>query len=176
MDKLLTTISLCVGLLIQCGCGVTEIPGMVLSKKHQVRTQLEIREMQTRTYDTKDTGMVMKAMLNVLQDDDYIIAQVNEGLGFFNASKEAEAEDTLEKVWDTFWWGGSATYKKNSIVDCTANISEFGEETKVRANFRIKIMNNKGGVEVVRQIDDPEFYQIFFSKVDKGIFIEKEKI
>ena len=40
----------------------------------------------------------------------------------------------------------------------------------------IKLMNNRGGVEFVGQIDNPKFYQDFFAKVDKGIFIEKEKI
>jgi len=115
-------------------------------------------------------------MLNVLQDDDYIIEQVNVDMGFFNASKEGSAEDGLEKFWETFWWGGGATYRKNSIIDCTANVSTFDEKTRVRANFRIKLMNNRGGVEFVGQVDEPKFYQDFFSKVDKGIFIEKEKI
>src|SRR5213593_2649745 len=33
-------------------------------------TQLQTREFQTRTYETTDTPMVMKALLNVLQDDE----------------------------------------------------------------------------------------------------------
>ncbi|HIJ70367.1 MAG TPA: hypothetical protein HPP87_03280 [Planctomycetes bacterium] len=163
-------------LITQSGCGVAEVPGMVLGGKQKQKTQLEIREMQTRTYETNDATMVVKAMLDVLQDDDYIIEQVNIDLGFFNASKEANAEDALEKAWDTFWWGGMATYKKNSIIDCTTNVSQHGETVKVRANFRIKFMNNRGGVEYVGQIDDPTFYQDFFAKVDKGIFIEKEQL
>ena len=40
----------------------------------------------------------------------------------------------------------------------------------------MKIINNKGEVVDVKQVDDAAFYQDFFSKVDKGIFIEKEKI
>ena len=88
-----------------------------------------------------------------------------------------DVEKGNEKFWQTFWWGKAyATYKKNQIIDVTANISEFGEEMRVRVNFRVKVMNNKGGVVIVRQVDDPEYYQKFFSKVDKGIFIEKEKI
>ena len=168
--------TLIIVLLTFTGCGVTEVPGMVIGGKKKEKSQLEIREMQTRLFDTKDEKMVIKAMLDVLQDDDYIIEQVNVEMGFFNAAKEANAEDVFEKFWDTFWWGGMATYKKNSIVDCTANVSQFGEQVKVRANFRVKFMNNRGGVEFVSQIDNPIFYQEFFSKVDKGIFIEKEKI
>lgn len=173
---LYTSICVSLALLTFSGCGVTAVPGMVLGKKQKQKTQLEIREMQTRIFETNDCKMVIKAMLDVLQDDDYIIEQVNVDMGFFNASKEGNAEDALERFWETFWWGGMATYKKNSIIDCTANISEFGEKVKVRANFRVKFMNNRGGVEFVSQVDDPKFYQEFFSKVDKGIFIEKEKI
>ena len=164
-------------LLIQSGCGTTEMPGMLLAKNAPQKTQLEIRQMQSRTYQVKDKTLLMKAMLNVLQDDDFIIEQVNMDLGFFNAEKEVDVEDSGEKFWQTFWWGPAyATYKKNQIIDATANISEFGGEMRVRANFRVKVMNNKGGVELVRQIDAPEYYQNFFSKVDKGIFIEKEKL
>ena len=176
MKVLYIAACLSLSLLFFGGCGVTEVPGMVLSNKEKQKTQLEIREMQTRVFDVNDCEMVIKAMLDVLQDDDYIIEQVNVEMGFFNASKEANAEDGLEKFWKVFWWGGMATYKKNSIIDCTANVSQFGEKVKVRANFRVKFMNNRGGVEFVSQIDNLKFYQDFFSKVDKGIFIEKEQI
>ena len=37
------------------------------------RSQLEIRQEQTREYDTHDTRLVMKALLNVLQDDGFIV-------------------------------------------------------------------------------------------------------
>jgi len=172
-----TAICFCLMLLMASGCGTTQMPGMLLDKKAPQKTQLEIRQMQTRTYEIKDRKLVMKAMLNVLQDDDFIIEQVNMDLGFFNAQKEVDVENAGEKFWQTFWWGKAyATYKKNQIIDVTANISEFGDDMRVRVNFRVKVMNNKGGVELVRQIDNPQYYQEFFSKVDKGIFIEKEKI
>ncbi len=37
------------------------------------KTQLQIREFQTRSYETNDVKMVMKAMLNILQDDGFIV-------------------------------------------------------------------------------------------------------
>jgi hypothetical protein len=41
----------------------------------------------------------------------------------------------------------------------------------VRVNCNLKVMNNKGEVVDVKQVDDAAFYQDFFSKVDKGIFM-----
>jgi hypothetical protein len=37
-------------------------------------------------------------------------------------------------------------------------------------------MDNKGAVHDIKTIDDPIFYQTFFAKVDKGIFIGKQKL
>ncbi len=61
-------------------------------------------------------------------------------------------------------------------MECSGNVTEFGKETRVRINFQSKRMNNKGEVVDVKQVADPAFYQTFFSKVDKGIFIQKEKL
>jgi hypothetical protein len=40
----------------------------------------------------------------------------------------------------------------------------------------MKVMDNRGNVIKVGQLEDAKYYQDFFSKVDKGIFIQKEKL
>jgi hypothetical protein len=60
------------------------------------KTQLEIREIQTRSYDTPDTKMVMKAVLNVLQDEGYNIKNAETELGLLTASKEIDIEDKTQ--------------------------------------------------------------------------------
>jgi hypothetical protein len=174
------SVCFCASLIFYSGCGAVDATvgaaGSLFKEKPKAKSQLEIRQMQTREFETSETTTVLKAMLNVLQDDGYIVAQVNPEIGFFNATKMMDTEDTLAKTWGTFWWGPSARWIENTVIDCTSNVSPFGEKTRVRTNFQLKQMNNKGGVEEVKIIDDPKFYQEFFTKVDKGIFIEKEKI
>ena len=174
------TILLYVVMLFCSGCGVVGATagaiGSLFSPKEKPKTQLEIRQMQTREFETTDMKTALKAMLNVLQDDGFIIEQVNPEMGFFNAAKTMDTEDSLGKFWGTFWGDSSAHWVENTVIDCTANLSQFGEMTRVRINFQIKKMNNKGGIEKVHQIEDPLFYQEFFSKVSKSIFIEEEKI
>jgi hypothetical protein len=97
-------------------------------------------------------------------------------MGFFNATKEVDKEDKLAKVWGTFRWGPHATWEETAVIDCTSNVSKYGEKTRVRANFQFKMMNNRGGISKAHTIDDPKYYQDFFAKVDKGIFLEKEKL
>jgi hypothetical protein len=141
------------------------------------KSQLQIREYQTRSYDINDTKTVMKAMLNVLQDDGFIVKNAVMELGLLSAEKSVDIEDKSEAFWAKFWAGKyQAIYKKASIIECTGNVSEYGKQTRVRINFQIKVFDNKGGILEVKQIDDEKYYQEFFSKVDKGIFIQKEKL
>ena len=143
------------------------------------KTQMEIREFQTRNYDTTNFKMVMKSVMSSLQDDSYIIQQANVDLGLLTARKDIDTTDTTAAGWSEFAAAlngtpNSARYEKNTIIEASANISSFGESTRVRVNFSKKKMNNRNEVMSVEQIDDSQFYQIFFSKVDKGIFIGKE--
>lgn len=140
------------------------------------KTQLQIREFQTRSYETNDTKMVMKALLNVLQDDGFIVKNANTELGLLTSTKEVDVQNSGEAILSTLLAGDKARYKKNSIIECSANVSEFGKETKVRVNFQVKTLDNQGGVMNVKPIEDGNYYQTFFSKVDKGIFIQKEKL
>ncbi len=176
------------------------------------KTQLEIRAMQTRSYDTKDVKMVMKAVMHALQDDNFIIQQANVDLGLLTAQKEVDLEN-LENSEGTSLGEGLAigaviiaiivaaallskgsndkshfdrnepsfnrdepSFDKSAITEVSANISEFGEQTKVRINFRVKVLDNKGATAEVKQIDDPKYYQYFISKVDKYVFLGKENL
>jgi hypothetical protein len=140
------------------------------------KTQLQVRQFQTRTYDTKNTKMVMKALFNVLQDDGFIVKNAVVDLGLLTAEKEVDIESSGVKFFALFFMGANASWEKSMILEATANVSEFGEQTKVRVNFQAKVLDNTGRVLSVEQVQDEKFYQDFFSKVDKGIFIEKEKI
>ena len=187
------------------------------------RTQLEIRAMQTRSYDTKDVKMVMKAVMHALQDDNFMIQQANVDLGLLTAQKEVDLEnlENLENSEGISLVGGLAivgvivaiivaaallsskksstensladkdksgfggheplnrdepNFEKSAITEASVNISEFGEQTQVRINFQVKVLDNKGATAEVKQIDDPKYYQYFFSKVDKSVFLGKENL
>lgn len=152
------------------------LPGCVMQPPIPQKTQLEIREFQTRSYETKDVKMVMKSMLNVLQDDGYIVKNANVELGLLTATKEVDVENEDQAFVATLISGREARWNKNSIIESSANVSEHGNQTRVRINFQLKTLNNKGEVVDVKQIEDSKYYQEFFAKVDKGIFIQKEKL
>jgi hypothetical protein len=150
------------------------------------QTQLEVRAIQTRTFDTADTKMVMKAMFNVLQDDGYVVKNAVVELGLITAAKETDlapgrtepagTEVVVGPIWSFPSLRGPAPYRKTEVRDFTGNVSEFGAQTKVRASFQRKVLDNRGGVLQVEAIDDPTFYQDFFSRMDKSVYLQREQL
>ncbi len=143
------------------------------------KTQLEKRQIQTRTYDCADKALIMKAMLNVLQDEGFIVNNANPLLGFISGSKEFDVSDKsidIEKEFGTtrkaLTWQGIRV----ATIEATANVTEYGKEIRVRITFKRKLLNMYGNAQVINDIDDEKYYQDFFAKVDKAIFIQKQKI
>jgi len=140
-------------------------------------TQLQIRQIQTRFYEIKNTKRAMKAILNVLQDEGFMPKEVDVDVGFAYAVKEMDVEDAGERFWAKFWHGREdAKWRKSSIIECAANVTELRDGMRVRLSFQVKVLDNNGQVLSLETIDDPRFYQDFFSRVDKSVFIEKEGV
>jgi hypothetical protein len=159
------------------------------------KTQLEIREFQTRDFDTPDAKLVMKAMLNVLQDEGYVVKNAVVDLGLITAAKEIDLNPNRtggDDGIDVFGSGtvifggpggviiggspGGGTWRKTEVVECTSNVSERGPQTRVRISFQRRILDNRGNTMRSEQIDEAPFYQEFFAKVDKAIFLQKEQL
>ena len=93
------------------------------------KTQLQIREFQTRSYDTKDTRMVMKALLNVLQDDSFIVKNANVDLGLITASLvKGIPEDLTLLVFFSRWCAGPITRAsgKARSSHCSSRVRTLG--------------------------------------------------
>ncbi len=171
MKKILTFICLCFVFNIFC-------PAIAARKANEVITpqsQLQKRQYQTRQY-TGNKTVIMKAMLNVLQDQGFIVNNANPLLGFISGAKEFSTNDkTIDKMKEFGTTKGmmGATV---AVVEVTANVSEFGDDIKVRVNFKRKLLNVYGNAQKIEEITTPDYYQNFFAHVDKAIFIQKQKI
>lgn len=149
-------------------------------------SQLEVRELQTYTFDTRDTKLVMKAMFNALQDDGYVVKNAVIELGLITATKETDlapgrsdggGAGFVGPVSGIFFLGpDTPSYRKIEVRDFTGNITELGDQTRVRVNFQRKVLDNRGRVVVVQPIEDVTFYRDFFSRVDKSVYLQKERL
>lgn len=179
------------------GCTFVSQPPPVQPQK----SQLQIREFQTREFDTNDVKLIMKAVLNVLQDDGFVVKNAVVDLGLLTATKEIDlgggGRASSANSNDTYWfdvfesvfgsYGGrnrasssrqrqqqEVRYNKIKMIEVSVNVSELGSRCKVRANFQAKILDDKGNPVDVYPVEDMKFYQEFFTKVDKGVFIQKQ--
>jgi len=139
-------------------------------------TQLQTREIQTREFDTHDTKLVMKAMMHVLQDDGYVIKNAVLDVGLLSAEKNIDIQKNSEVFLAQLAQGAAARWTKQEVDEVSANVSEFGDKTRVRINFQRKTMDNFGCPGSVKTVLDPQIYQAFFNKVDKSLFIQQESI
>lgn len=162
----------------------------------QQQTQLQVREYQTREYDTNDVRLIMKACLNVLQDDGFVVKNAVIELGLLTAEKEVQLtgqsrqkassnDDYWSSVFDNVFRtspnrsrnsrsNDDYRYAKFRKIEVSLNVSDIGRRSKVRANFQAKTLDNNGQPLEVEAMTDAVFYQTFFTKVDKGIFIQKQ--
>ena len=158
------------------------VPNMAMAAKNEIitpQTQLEKRQFQTREYAELDKIMLMKAMLNVLQDEGFIVNNANPMLGFISGVKEFSTDDKTIDITKEFGVSkGKLAFKgiKVATVDATANITEYGDMMRVRVNFKRKLLNVYGNPQEIDEIQDINYYKDFFAKVDKAIFIQKQKI
>jgi len=143
------------------------------------KTQLEKRQIQTRAYDCTDDTLIMKAILNVLQDEGYIVNNANPILGFISGAKEFDVNDQSIDIAKEFGVNRRTLIRqgiKVATIESTANVTEYGQQIKVRITFKRKLLNMYGNAQVINEINDEKYYQDFFAKVDKAIFIQKQKI
>ena len=138
-------------------------------------SQMEMRSFQTREYDTNDSKLVLKAVLNTLQDMGFIVNTADPGIGLLTASKWTNIGHTKKELKEAK--KKQTALSKSVVLDCTANISEFGKkQCRVRVNFQQRVLDAAGATMQANPITDAKFYQTFFSQVDKGIFLQQEGV
>lgn len=123
-------------------------------------TALEIRQMQTRVYEIKSKKQLMEAIVNVLQDRDYIINESSYNLGVISGYRECKEKYAYVRY------------------ETSVQINELNAQSyKVRTNFMKKNIDPAGNPSTPIDIKNPEtMYREFFSQLDKSLFIESQGI
>jgi hypothetical protein len=140
-------------------------------------TQLEIRAIQTRTYAGQDVRTVLMALLSVLQDDGFLVHYGDVELGLLDASKSVAGFDAgdFSLTLPTRVAGEIVGVSPGvATIEATANVTRFGDRVRVRINFQRRLTDARGTVVAVSQVTDAKGYQEFFTKLDKGLFLQQE--
>jgi hypothetical protein len=148
------------------------------------QTPLERRQVQTRAFDTADARLVLKAAVNVLQDEGFVIQQAEFELGIVTAVSEWQSARRNQGLRVLKWVAALPTYGASlllptgrdefSAVEVVVNVNPEAERTRVRISMVAKVRDGKGNVCRVRPVDDPDVYRRILAGLDKAVFLEKE--
>jgi hypothetical protein len=119
----------------------------------------------------------MKGILNTLQDEGYIVYNVNSLLGFIYGVKDFDTTDPNVDISKEFGLTKSRLNYNGVTVatlEVTINVTDYGEDLKVRTNFKRKLLNQYGNAQFIDDIDEEEFYTEFYEKADKAIQLQKQ--
>lgn len=146
-------------------CFSLTICSPAFAKRKPEASALEIRQMQTRTYEIKDKKQLMEGIVNVLQDRDYLINESNYNLGVVSGYRECKEKIPM----------GGVRYIR---YETSVQINELNSNSyKVRTNFIKKNLDPMGNPSTQIDIQNPEeFYREFFSDLNKSLFIESQGI
>jgi len=170
--KLISIFITCIFLFSTCNIAFAK-------KAVETKSMFEIREVQTRLFDTPDTTQVAKAVINTLQDNGFIIQNIEPELGYVRAKKEVKLKRTLKSrvvtysllealdatclglsfglnpsaAWDMYL---QSMRIKNEIAphtvifDSNIDIQPLGKKTKVRFSVIEKVLENGDGYTTVK--------------------------
>jgi hypothetical protein len=145
---------------------------------------LELRQAQTRTFDSAAPRLVLEAVVNVLQDQGFVIRQAEPELGLVTAVTEWRSGRRNEGLRVLKWvaalptWGASllipAGRDEVSTIEAVVNVTPEAERTRVRLSLTARVTDDKGFARRVSPVDDPASYRKLFASLDKALFLEKE--
>ncbi len=125
------------------------------SKKQLLKmdeSQVKLRSMQTRAFDTTDKNKMLRTVIATLQDLGYIVNEANEVIGTVSAHTTSKYI-TLKK-------------KKYPLL-ITVTVRPRGEtQLLVRANAQYK----------QKAVENPLVYQNFFTVLEKSIFLTTHEV
>lgn len=143
---------------------------------------LELRQLQTRRFDTTDEARMLSACAGLLQDLGFTLDESETDLGLIVASKERSAVEVGQVVLSVFVAAltGVATptdkEQKLRASVVTRPVGENGESIAVRVTFQRIVWNTQGQISKREALTEPQWYQEFFAKLSKSVFLEAHQI
>ena len=139
------------------------------------RTQLEMREFQTRTFETAEPKLVLRAAINTVLDDGFLIDSADAELGLLTATQKRSTRSFLGNATMLMTYGLLKPWRL-SVLEATIKVDEFGGGSRVRVSFRLVEEGLARSDAKASPVVDPAFHQAFFSRLDKSVFLLKEKL
>lgn len=158
--------------------GCASIPQDILQLSPE---SLKERQLQTRRFETEDEAKLLSASAALLQDLGFTLNKSVTSLGVITASKDRSAVEAGQVVLAVLL---SILAQQNVPYDETQKMRVSvvtqplgdGKSTAVRVTFQRIVWNTHKQISKREQLNDPEIYQEFFSKLSKAVFLEAHQL
>lgn len=139
---------------------------------------LELRALQTRSYEATNSKAVMQALLDTMQDEGFRIGRTEPELGLIVGEKDSISKPgTAKKMLRTYLMiatYGAVDLHRDSVLVATAQVSESGGNVKVRVGLQLRVLDTGGRVARAQTVEDGRAYQALFARLDKSLYLQRE--
>lgn len=142
---------------------------------------LKLRHLQTRRFDSKDEKALLAAGAGVLQDLGFTLDNSETKIGVIVASKDRSAVETGQVIGAILLAMLGAPMPINKIQKIRASLitrpAGTGEESSlVRVTFQRIVWDTAGKITKTESLEEPEFYQEFFERLSKAVFLDAHEL
>ena len=135
---------------------------------------LKDRQLQTRIFETNDEKKLLTASAALLQDLGYTIEESEVSCGVIVSSRDRNVTEVGGVV--CFICLGAPYEQKQKIFASLVTRPIDDKRIAVRITFQHMVWNNQRMLVKNEQINDPEIYQKFFSKLSTSVFLIAHEI
>jgi hypothetical protein len=161
--------------LLLSGCA-NHIPKEALELKQE---SLQLRQLQTRSFETSDERELLSSGASVLQDLGFSIDESESPLGVIVGSKDRDAVETgqvVGAVMVAVLFRVSTPIDKNQKIRASLVTRPLDKKTNLRVTFQRVVWDTQGQISRTESIEDPKIYQEFFEKLSKAVFLEAHEL
>ena len=143
---------------------------------------LAIRQLQSRSFDTREEAAILSAGAGVLQDLGFNLDESETELGVIVGSKRRDATEVGQiagAIVMAVLFGAYIPTDEEQKIRASLVTKPSGEgEGRIvaRVTFQRIVWDSDGEISKIEAIEDPEIYQEFFSKLSKAVFLEANQV
>ena len=141
-------------------------------------SQVKMRSIQTRVFDTTDKDRIMRAIIGSMQDLYFDLDVIDHESGIISGKKLYQSGSVWENN-PTYY-----RYKTDNLIIFSTNYRTYGPfqyrnnltriSVTIRPKGETKLMVRTSIQHNLYAVEDPEVYQTFFKLLEKSLFLSAE--
>lgn len=144
------------------------------------KDSLQLRQLQTRSFDTSNEKKLLTAGASVLQDLGFSIEESETKLGVILGEKDRDATEAGQVAGAIFMavmFGANMPVDQNQKIRASLITRPVGKnKVNLRITLQRVVWNTQGQISKTESVKDPEIYRDFFTKLSQSVFLNAHEI